>query len=93
MALNSIYTRRFPDLDPPKVVDNLERILKRSSTQVDKGISHLQRASYFPTESVKGFTSFDFDKEIDQSFPRSRFETKFCQALPSLERTNTFRPT
>ena len=65
MALRSIYTRRFPDPDPPKVVDNLERILRRSSTQADKGISHLQRASSFPTKSVKGFTSVYFDKEID----------------------------
>ena len=51
------------------MVDNPERILRRSSTPVDKGISHLQRASSLPTESVKGFISCDFDKETDQSFP------------------------
>ena len=93
MALKSIYKRRFPDPDPPKVVDNPERILRRSSTQVDKGISHLQRASSFPTESVKGFTSFDFDKETYQSFPRSRSETELCHVLTSPERPNTFIPT
>ena len=75
MAPGIIYTRRFPDPDPPKVVDNPERILRRSSTQADKGISHLQRASSLPTESVRVFTSFGFDKEIDQSFPRSRSQT------------------
>ena len=75
------------------MVDNLERILRRSSTKVDKGISHLQRASSLPTESVKGFTSFDFDKETDQSFPRSRSEIELCQVLTGLERPNTFRPT
>ena len=67
MALKKILTRRFPDPDPPRVVDNPERILRRSSTLVDKGISHFQRASSLPTESLKCFTSFDFDKEIDES--------------------------
>ena len=53
----------------------------------------MQRASSLPTESVKCFTSFDFDKETDQSFPRSRSETELCQVLTSPERPNTFRPT
>ena len=92
MAPRSNHTRMFLDPDPPKVVDNPERILRRSSTPTDKGISHLQRASSFPTESVKSFTSCDFDKEADQSFPRSRSETKLCQALTSPEKPNTFRP-
>ena len=74
------------------MVDNPERILRRSSTQVDKGISHLQRDSSLPTESVKGFTSFDFDKETDQSFPRSKSETELSQALTGPERPNIFRP-
>ena len=72
MAPRSIYTRRFLDPDPPRVVDNPERILRRSNTQANKGISHLQRALSLPTESVKGFTSFEFDKETNQSFPRSK---------------------
>ena len=75
------------------MVDNPERILRRSNTPTDKGISHLQRASSLPTESVKGFTSFYFDKEIDQSFPRSRSKTELCQVLTSPKRPNTFRPT
>ena len=75
------------------MVDNPERILRRSSTQADKGILHLQRASSLPTESVKCFTSFDFDKETDQSFPRSRSETELSQVLTGPERPNTFRPT
>ena len=60
MAPRRIYTRRFPDPDPPKVVDNLERILRRSNTQVVKGISSLQRALSLPTESVRGISSFFF---------------------------------
>ena len=93
MALRRIHTRRFPDPDPPRVVDNPLRILRRSSTPTDKGISHLERASSLPTESVKCFTSFDFDKETDQSFPRSRSNTKLCQVPTGPERPNTSRPT
>ena len=73
------------------MVDNPERILRRGSTQANKGISHLQRSSSLPTESNKGFTSCDFDKEIDQSFPRSKSETELCQILTGPERPNIFR--
>ena len=45
-----------------------------------------------PTKSVKCFTSFGFDKETDQSFPRSRFKTELCHVLTGPERPNTFRP-
>ena len=93
MALRRIHTRRFPDPNPPRVVDNPERILRRNSTPTDKGIPHLQRASSLPTESVKCFTSFDFDKETDQSFPRSRSETELLKVLTGPERPNTSRPT
>ena len=93
LALRSIHTRRFLDPDPPRVVDNPERILRRGSIPADKGISHLHRASSLPTESVKCLTSFDFDKETDQSFPRSRSETELCQVLTGPERPNTSRPT
>ena len=74
------------------MVDNLERILRRSSTQADKGISHLQRDSSLPTRGVKSFTSFDFDKDADQSFPRSKSETELCQVLTGPERPNIFGP-
>ena len=41
MAPKRIHTRRFPDPNPPKVVENPERILRRSNTQANKGIFHL----------------------------------------------------
>ena len=75
------------------MVDNPERIMRRSSTQENKGISHLQRASSLPTESVRGFPSFDFHKESDQSFPRSRSEIELCQVLTGPEMPNIFKPT
>ena len=60
LVLRRIYIRRFPDPDPPRVVDNPERILRRGNTQADKGISHLRRASSLPAESVSSFTKFWF---------------------------------
>ena len=63
LAFRRIHTRRFSYPNPPRVVDNPKRILRRSSTPTNKGISHLQRASSLPSESVKCFTSFDLDKE------------------------------
>ena len=92
MAPRSIYTRIFLDPNPPRVVDNPKRILRRSNTQADKGISRLQRALSLPFESVKGFLSFVFDKETDQSFSRSKSEIELSQALIGPERPNIFRP-
>ena len=92
MAPRRIYTRIFPDPDPPRVLDNPERILRRGNTQAAKGIFHLQRSLSLPSESVKGITSFVFGKETDQSFSRSKFETELIQALTSPERPNIFKP-
>jgi hypothetical protein len=74
------------------VVDNPERIMRRSNTQVDKGISRLQRALSLPTKSVKGFSIFVFNKEIDQSFSRSKSETELSQVITGPERPNILRP-
>ena len=52
----------------------------------------MQRALSLPIESVKSFTSFDFDKETHQSFSRSKSETKLSQVLTGLVRPNIFRP-
>ena len=89
MAPRSIYTRRFPNPDPPKVDDNPERILRRSNTQADKGISHLQRALSLPTEGVRGLSSFVFDKETDQFSSRSTSETKLSNLYCRIEMIQT----
>ena len=92
MAPKRIHTRIFPDPNPPKVVENPERILRRSNTQDDKGIFHLQKSLSLPVESVKSARSFSFDKGVDQSFSRSKFATKLSQALIGPERPNLFKP-
>jgi hypothetical protein len=86
MAPKRIHTRRFPDPNPPKVVENPERILRRSNTQADKGIFYLQKSLSFPVESVKRAESFSFDKGIDQSLSRSKYATELSQALTGPER-------
>ena len=92
MAPKRIHTRRFPDPNLPKVVENPERILRRSNTQADKGIFHLQKSVYFPTESVKSVESFSFHKGTDQSLSRSKSATKLSKAFTGPERPNLFKP-
>ena len=83
-----IHTRRFPDPNLPKLVENPERILRRSNTQADKGIFHLQKFVSLPVESVKSTSSFVFDKGTDQSLSRSKSSTKLSQAFTGPERQN-----
>ena len=93
MAPKRIHTRIFPHPNPPKVVENPERILRRSNTQANKGIFHLQKSLSLTTESVKSAKIFSFDKEIDQSFSISKSATELSQALTCPERLNLFKPT
>ena len=64
LAPKRIHTRRFPDPNPLKVVENPERIL-RSSIKVDKGIFHLQKSLSLPVESVKSVESVILDTGTD----------------------------
>ena len=93
LAPRRIHTRRFLDPNPPKVVENPERILRRSNTQADKGIFHLQKYLSLPTESVKSAESFSFDKGTDQSLSRSKSATKLSQYFTGPERPNLSKPT
>jgi hypothetical protein len=93
MAPKRIHRRRFLDPNPPKVVENHERTMRRSNTQADKGIFHLQKSMSFPTESVKSAESFSFDKGTDQSLSRSKYATELSQAFTSPERPIIFKPT
>ena len=92
MVPKRIHTRIFLNPNPQKVVENPERILRRSNTQADKGIFHLKKSLSFPAESVKSAESFSFDKGIDQSLSRFKFATELSQAFTSPERPNLFKP-
>ena len=71
---------------------NLERILRRSNTQADKGIFHLQKSLSLLAKSVKSAESFSFDKGADQSLSRSKSATELSQAFTSPERPNLSKP-
>ena len=88
-----IHRRNFLDPSPSKVVENPERILRRSSTQANKGIFHLQKSLYLPAKSVKSAESFTFDKGTDQSLSRSKSAIDLSQVFAGTERTNISRAT
>ena len=92
LAPKRIHTRIFPDPNPPKVVENLERILRRSNTQADKGIFPLQKSLSLPAKSVKSSESSSFYKGIDQSLPRPKFSSELSQDFTGPERPNIFKP-
>ena len=66
------------------MVENLERILRRSNTQVDKGIFHLQKSLSLQAEIVKSAESFSFDKGTDQSLSRSKSAIELSQARSNI---------
>ena len=47
------------------MVENPDRILRRSNIHADKGIPHLQKSLCLPAKSVKSAESFTFDKGTD----------------------------
>jgi hypothetical protein len=92
LAPKIIHRRRFPNPNPPKVVENPERIL-RSSIKADKGIFHLQKSLYLPAESVKSVERIILDKGTDQPLLRSKYAFELSQVSTGLERLIFYRPT
>ena len=70
------------------MVENLERILRRSSIKDDKGIFHLQKSLSLPVESVKSIENIILDKDIDQSLLRSKSTYELSQVTIVLEGLN-----
>ena len=91
MAPKRIHTRIFLDPIPPEVVENPERILRRSSIKADKGISHLEKYLSLPIESVKSVESISFDKGTDQSLSRSKSASELSHVFTHPERPNISR--
>ena len=91
IAPKIIYTRRNPDPNPPKVVENPERILRRSNNKADKGIFHLQKSLSLPAKSVESIENIILDKESDQSLLRSKSASELSQVIVGPERSNSPR--
>ena len=68
------------------MVENPERILRRSSIKVDKGIFHLQKSLSLLAESVKSVENIVLDKETDQSLLGSKFASELSQVIVGSKR-------
>ena len=88
-----IHTRRFPYPNPPKVVENPERILRKSNIKVDTYIFHLQKSLFLPTKSVESIENIILDMGTDQSLLISKSTSKLSQVIVGQERLNFSRPT
>ena len=90
MAPKIIHTRRFPNPNPPKVVENPERILRRSSIKVDKGIFHLQKYLSLSAKGVKSVDGIILNRKFEKILLRSKSNSELSQDTFGLERLNFF---
>ena len=70
LAPKRIYTRRNPDPNPPKVVENPERILRRSNSKANKGIFHLHKSLSLPTKGIKYIVDIILDEKFGKTLLR-----------------------
>ena len=61
------------------MVENLERILRRSNNKVDKDIFHLQKSLSLPVKSVESIEKIILDKVTDQALLRSKSTFELSQ--------------
>lgn len=73
MAPKIIYTRRHPEPNPPKVVENPETIMRRSTIKPDKGIFHLQKSLSLPSKGVKSAKNIILDKKFEKHLLISKY--------------------
>ena len=88
LALKRIHTRRNPNLNPPKVVENPKRILRRSYNKVNKGTFHLRKSLSLPAQSIKSIENILLDKETYQALLRSKSTSELRQVIVVLEGLN-----
>lgn len=88
LAPKGIHRRIFLDPNPNKVVENLERILRRSNNKANKGSFHLQNCLSLPTKSVESIENIILDKETNQSLLRSKYTFELSQVTVGLEGLN-----
>ena len=81
LAPKRIYTRRNPSPNPPKVVEDPERILRRSNNKADKGIFHLQGSLSLPVEGIKDINDIIFDQKFEQTLFRSKSSLDLSQVI------------
>ena len=78
MAPKRIYTRRNPDQNPPKVVENPNRILRRSNNRVVKGIFHLPKSLSLPAKTVENII---LDKKFEKALLKSKYASELSKII------------
>ena len=72
LAHRIIHTIAFPDPNPPEIVDNPEKILKRTPASRGSTISNnIHRANYAPEDLASLLGPF-FDLDLQNRLPRIR---------------------
>ena len=87
IAPKRINTRRNPDPKPPKVVHNLEKILRRNSSKTVKVNFYFQRSVSLPTEVIQSI-----DDKFEQTLFRSKSGSYLSQVVFDQERFIYFTP-
>ena len=68
----TVYTRAYPNPNPPEIVDNPESILKKSPTPRKPTICrHIHRANSAP-EDFTALSEHLFDLDSPRKLPRTR---------------------
>lgn len=81
LAPKRIYTRANPNPNPPKAVENPEKILRKSSSKVGKETYHLYKSTCVPVEGVESIDEITFDLKFEHSLFRSKFESDLGQIV------------
>ena len=81
LANKRIYTRRNTYPNPPKVVEDPNRILRRCNNKVDKGIFHLQKSLSLRAKGIKNTDDITFGQKFKQSFFRFKSSSELNQLV------------
>lgn len=75
MAPKRIYRSTNLDPNPPEAVENLEKILRKSNSKVEKETYQLHESTYLPVEGVESVDEIAYDLKFKHSLFRTKFES------------------
>ena len=81
MAPKRIYRRANPYPNPPKEVENPEKILRKSSSKVGKETYQLHKSTSSPAKGVESVDEMIFDLKFERSLFKSKFESDLGQIV------------
>ena len=80
MAPKRIYTRRNLDPNPPKVVEDPERILRRSKSKANKCIFDLHKSLSLLAKGIKNIADIILVEKFDKMLLRTKYTLELIQA-------------